>query len=100
MLSYSYKTIIQHYTLHINNHLSLSNFFLKHHFKYFYCLLFCAIHGEQTTNYIERSGLGVRIQPLQRSQEAAIKAYELSCPSPQAHCMLGLLACNDAYELG
>ena len=24
----------------------------------------------------------------------------INCPIPPAHCMLGLLACNEAYEFG
>ena len=28
------------------------------------------------------------------------ESWDINCPIPQAHCMLGLLACSEAYELG
>ena len=44
----------------------------------------------------------IRIQPtfalvlVVRGDES----WDINCPIPQAYCMLGLLACSEAYELG
>ena len=27
-------------------------------------------------------------------------SWDINCPIPPAHCMLGLLACTEAYEFG
>ena len=47
-------------------------------------------------------GMGVRIQPTPALRRVVGDDYlrDMSYPLPPAHCMLGLLACNGAYELG
>ena len=45
---------------------------------------------------------GFRIQPtfaLVRVVRGD-KSWDINCPIPPAHCMLGLLACSEAYEFG
>ena len=46
--------------------------------------------------------MGVRIQPAPALMRVVRddNLRDVNYPVPPAHCMLGLLACNGAYELG